>query len=703
MPSDIGDDYSAGLEPTPKQPTLDGDSPLRRIAANWLKNIEAARKAKRVFDADAAESMRFFDGGQKYLFDAGWRGQGLMSRPIPAPAFRMSVNRVFEAVKLLGAVIYNRNPNRTVTPRKFPVIPPDILGISPDGMTVDPMSGMPMPDPAAQMYMQTSQAVGMQESAKQTQAKLLEAYLNFTPLENDLKLHSRLAVDEGIIKGGGVLWTEALEYPNVPPAEPTMTVGSFSDSVDNLLLDPDAQTIEEITWCAKRCYAPIDMVARQYGLTRDDLRKHLESFDEQARAGDTDPNNTTNPNNNKRRAGKTNEIVCYYKIWSKCGFGDRLKSAKKEDRGLFDPLGDYAYIVVAEGLEYPLNVPPSVLNEQPDQDGVPQSMRARAAWPIPFWADRGGWPFSMIAFHRKPNSLWPISHIKPGISELRFVNWCMSFLAQRISISCETLIGVSKAADQDLKQQILAPSECGFKIVEISEALGRNVNEIISIFQQPGVSQDIWQICNAAIELFDKRVGLTELTYGLTRASLRSATEAQVKSDQISIRPDDMAEQVENWQTQIARKEAMAARWLLRGTDVASVLGPLGAEAWDRQLASNTDADVSAVAREFDYRVEAGTTRKPNKGTRIQQANEALQVLGPMLQQVAASGNVQPFNTLLSYWADVNDFDASGMLLPPPPPPAPPIPSGVSPGATSSPPAPESRGGGGAAQPEPVA
>jgi len=686
MASDLGDDYEKGLEPQPKQPALSPASPLRPIATSWLKKIEAAKKAKKVFDADAQEAMRFFDGGQKYLFEGGARGQGLMARPIPAPGFQVALNKCFEAVKLLGAAIYNRNPVRTVTPRRFPIVTPEALGIDPEAYAVDPMTGMAMPDPRVQQFVDVSRAIGVQEEKKRLQADLLESYLNFTPLENDLKMHAKLAVDEAIIKGMGVLWTEAIEYPNVPPAEPTLTVGSFVDSVDNLLLDPDAQTLEEITWCAKRVILPIDQAARQFGLTREDLKAHLESYDAKSR---TTANDAGGSHNYKKRNGKTNDLVCFWRIYSKCGFGDRLKESKKEDRGLFDPLGDYCYIVVCEGVPFPLNVPPSVMEEELDQDSLPLSLRTRAAWPIPLWADRGGWPFSPLAFHPKPNTLWPLSHIKPGISELRFVAWCMSFLAQRVSISCETIVGVSKAADQDLKEQLLDPSQCGFKVVEVSESLGKSVNDLVSVFQMPGVNKDIWEICQAVLELFEKRCGLTELTYGLTRASLRSATEAQVKADQISIRPDEMAECVENWMTQCARKEAMAARWLLQGKDVASVLGPLGAEAWQMHLSANPESDVSAIAREFDYRIEAGSARKPNAGAKVQQAQEALSILGPMFQQIAAAGNPAPFNKLIEIWAEASHIDPNGLLLPPPapmPPPAAPgpLPDGAPPAAEAT-------------------
>ena len=668
------------LNEQPKQSKLPPESPLRPLAASWILKIGAAKRAKSQFDADAREGMAFFDGlGAWSMNPNGVRGQSLMNRPTPAPAFRIAINRVFEAVKLIGAVLYARNPNRTVTPRKFPVVSPEMLGINPDAYQVDPMTGQPIPDPSVQMYIQTSQAVGIQEEKKKLQAELLEAYLNYTPVENDLKGHSRRAIDEGIIKGAGVLWTEAVQVENVPPAQPTLLIGSFMDSVDNLLLDPDAQVIQEIQWCAKRCVQPIDQVARLFGLSRDDLKPNLESYSSASRQVDDRRNDYGSM---KHRTGKSNDLVTYWKIWSKCGIGDRLKGAKKEDRGLFDPLGDFCYIVVADGVEYPLNIPPESLKEPLDQEGLPQSMRARASWPIPFWAaDAQGWPFSMWAPNPKPNSLWPLSYIKPGIGELRFLQWAFSFLMQRVAISCETLIGVSKAADQDIKQQLLAPSENGFKVVEISEAMGKSVNEIISVFQQPNVTSELPNLLNEISAMFDKRVGLTELVYGQTKSALRSASEAQVKGDAMSIRPDDLANSVEDWLSDVSRKEALAARWLLNPSDVAPILGPLGAEAWGMHL-SNRDGDPSGdIAREFSYRIEAGTARKPNKAVRVEQMNMALQTLGPMLQQVAAGGNPAPMNALLSSWADANDIDVTNYLLPPPPPPAPP-------GAVASPPTP---------------
>lgn len=630
-----------------------GEDVLRAITRSWIKKIELAVKHKRPFAEDASEAMDFFDGPQNWFWrDSYSKSEYGYNRSISPPGFRMQVNRVFEAVKLFASVIYHRNPVRTVTPKKFPFVPPDLLGITPDNQM------------AIQQYqaaaMQTQQADGV----RQLVAQLLEKLLNFTPDQLNLKTHSRRVVDEAIIKGAGVWWTELVTDPGTGQK----FVGSFADTIDSLLLDPDALEIEDITWCARKCCHPIDVVAEQYGIPREDLQKTLRTT-VNARSAEVRELGLYNDEsrNPQKRIGKTNDLVTYWKIFSKTGFGDRLKDVSSDYRGTFDSLGQNCYIVVAEGLDYPLNVQPQMLSEPVDPEtGTAPQLFASVQWPIPFWGEASGWPFTMLAFHRKPGYVWPISHVKPAIPELRFLCWAFSFLAQRVAISCETVVGVSKAADQDIKDQILSQSQAGFKIVELSEMIGRSVNDLISVFTLPELSPEIWKVISAVTEMLEKRLGLTELVYGMTNHQMRSATEASVRSEQISIRPDDMAECVENAMTEIARKEAMASRWLLEPQDVAAVLGPIGAVAWQQHVAS---MDVSVVGNQFDYRIESGSARKPNKQTRIEQMQSALQNLGPVLSNLIGAGVVEPFNALIKDWADSMDLDATPYLIPPPPPP----------------------------------
>jgi hypothetical protein len=194
--------------------------------------------------------------------------------------------------------------------------------------------------------------------------------------------------------------------------------------------------------------------------------------------------------------------------------------------------------------------------------------------------------------------------------------------------------------------------------------------------------------------MFDKRVGLTELTYGMTRNSYRSAAEAQVKSEQISVRPDDMANVLEDAMSMLARREALAARWLLQEEDIAPVLGPIGASVWK---SLQDQVSLGQLAMNYDYRIEAGSARKPNKAGRIEALQIALQTLGPVLQPLVMQGMPGPMNALLRDYCEAIDVDYTPYMIPEPPPQPPQPPAGP---ADAASPAPE--GGGEVSEPQQV-
>lgn len=628
--------------------SLPESNPLRQLVRTWTKKFEAAIKYKKPFADDAKEAAMFFDGDHNWMWkDAYARGEKGYNSSIAPPAFRMQVNKVFELIEIFGAVIYHRNPVRTVTLYKQPDLPPDAYGLPAD---------MAMLTPEQTQLMGVAQADAEARGSRDVARQLLESYLNYTPNELDLKRQAKKFVNEGLMKGMGVLWPELIE---IEGPEPIRMVGSYYDSVDNLLIDPDFDNMDDMLWCARRCVRPLEEVALEYQIPEDDLARHLD--------GNTEIKADNEPRNTKKKSGQTQRLVTYYKVWSKCGAGDRFKDAPKESRGVFDSIGKYCYLVICEGVDYPLNLPPSVMQEEIDpESGVPQSLMLRMAWPVPYYIDPGGWPFVPLAFHPKPGYAWPISHIKPAVAELRMLNWGMSFLASRIATSCETIIAVQKAADQEFKDQLLAPSEGGFKIIELAELLGRRVEDVISTFQLPQVTKDLWDILTAVADQFAQRTGLTELAYGYTRNQFRSAAEATIKQENVSVRPDNMANDLEDAMSTLARREALAARWLLEPKDVAPVLGPMGAIAWEQHVAKR---DLVSLTRDFLFRVEAGSARKPNKASRVEQMTLAIQTLGPILAPMASGGVVEPFNALMRDWAMSLDIDATPYLIPAPPPP----------------------------------
>ena len=679
---------------------------LKPLCKAWLGMVDRAIKAKRDFDLDADEAMQFFDGDHNWMWRSDYTlgDRGFLGSTIAPPTFRMTVNKVFEAVKIFGSVLYARNPIRTCTVQDIPEVPNlQVMQLMQSArqmqqqaqmMPQDPMQALSMGQdpnqPNAQMMLSFAQQQAMQaqniqailEQQKEDERQMREgacnvmsSYLNYTPNEMDAKGHSRKAIDEAIITGMGVMWTELYESP----VTQTKLTGSFYDTVWNYVKDPDAKENADVKWIARRCVHPVWQVEDEYGYERGYLKEYanLESAESQG-AGKADVNNSY-----KRAQGKTNDQMVYWKVYSKMGLGGRLRDNKKDGEAQWDlgwigdrleDFGDFCYVVVAEGVPHPLNIPPSLMqgemkvNEETGEEQLPDELFLAAQWPIPFWADND-WPVTEIVFNEKPGSIWPISHIKPGIGELRFINWAMSFLATKISTSCETVVGVAKWASDDVKGQLLRHSESGFKVVELAEATGKTLDEIVHVFQMPQVNGDIWQIISAVMEMLDKRLALTELAYGQSSRQYRSAQEAMIKRDAMNVRPDDMANIVEDACTDMARKEALAARWLLSGQDVGPIVGQDGAQFWDQVIATQ---DLGTSVREYEYRIESGSARKINKDTQIAQANEAMTSLMPVFQWYATqTGDLAPINTVLQLWSKANDVKMPILQPPPPPPPMP--------------------------------
>jgi len=682
----VGEDSLGPLPPEQVSPNELEDA-LRSVAKSWISKLEQAAKHKRPFSMDAEECLHFFDGSSDWF----WNERSLARySKVGTPSFKMVINKAYEAVKLFGSVIYSRNPVRNVNPRRYPVVSPAALGIDLESaIKPDPATGMPQPpDPLLQQFIQVSESVGVDEERRETLSKIMESYLNYTPVALNFKEHCRQYVDEAIIKGMSCLWTEMIEVGGEGD-RPVAMVGSFYDSVDNLLFDPDADDQEGILWCARKCVHPVKDVAEKYGISEEKLRGNLQSYMSRDASAQRDFAH-------RKRKGKTNDLITYWKVYSRTGFGADLKGSPKEFRDMFDSLGRNCYIVVAEGVDFPLNVTKEVVSSPPDESGLPAELFTRTRWPIPFHADpTHPWPFTPLQFTRKPGYSWPIAPLKPGLPELRFMNWTLSFLATRLMVSCKTMVGVAKAAGDDLKDQILKHEEGGFSLIELSETLGKSIDEIVNVFQFPEVNQEIFRVVSSVAEMFDKRVGLTELVYGLTRNQFRSAAEAQVKAEQISVRPDDMANVLEDALSLTARKEALASRWLLEPDDVKPVIGPLGAIAWEQSVQRAT---LDELARSYDYRIEAGSARKPNKAGKIEALQIALQTLGPMLQPLAMQGQPDPWNALVTDYLSAIDLNPAPYLVQPPPPPSPP--PGAAPGEPP-PGAPPPSPGGGAAGNEP--
>lgn len=631
----------------PNKPNTEYSShPMRALCEEWLRKIEVAKKVKQErFGCYADEAMKFYDGAHDFMWkDEYARAQGGFldkTQNAALPTFRMTVNRVFEAVAVFGPALYHQNPQIEVTPVHPPQIDPMLLGINPE-------------DPAmAEQYQMMVMQQQQEQQSRGMYGKLKQHYLNWLQVESDKKTHARRSITEALVKGMGILWTDMYQ----PKGSSIKYPRSMHISVDDIVVDPDAEYWEDVQWIARYCCHPVNLTAREYDLDEKELEGHLSSIARQASeygAGKRVPRNKRTAEAQERK-GESFDLIEYWRVYSKNGFGDRLKQTKGKAKSKinFEMFGDFCYLAVAKNIPFPLNLPTSALLEE-DEDTVFQ----RSQWPIPFWAD-GGWPMSRLSFYEKPRDVWPISLIKPAIGELRFVNWCMSFLADKVAASAGSYVAVAKDAGMSIQNQLqsgLAP----FTVLEISQITGRSINDVISFIEAPEFRSDIWKMVADVIQMIDKRTGLTDLVYGLTESQMRSATEANVREENINVRPDDMAARVEEFLSEAAMKEMEAICWMGERQDLIPVLGELGAYLFE-QRQQTTEFD--SVVRDFEYRVEANSARKPNKRDKMRSLNELGQVIMPTIQQLATGGIIGPWNAYVAQVCEVMDMEPGPFMI----------------------------------------
>lgn len=689
---------------------------LRPLVTKWLGVIQAAERDKKTKFGDVAEQCMTFFAGAGQIWEEKYKSKYLKGKL--SPKFKIALNKAFELVAVFGPLLYHRNPDRTVRPYKPTQYTPDVLteamGVTPEQMEQmqqasqavqqfqqamqqfqqamqqamqqaqqQAMQGMPpqqqpmqppMPPPpeAQQMAMQFQQVQQQlhrldlieksERGRNQIACDLIEKYLDFTPRvqpNGGLEQAAEDAITEALVKGRGVAWVESFSLPG---SQRKLT-GSFFDSVDNLLVDPDAESIDfgSARWIGRKEWKTTWEWEREFNLPPGSLEGKGSMESANGRAG---RQSMEHPHLEKKR-GKSFDLMCVYKIWSIGGVGTRLTGASKTlDKAFDEVVGDYAYLAVAEGVSYPLNAPTERVL-QAGEDEVAEMF----AWPVPYWK-KEMWPCAVLDFYRNPGSAWPLALLSTGLGELTFLNVAISHLANRAWNASRTFIAILESAKSYIEEEMKKGED--LLVIGIKD-MHEDIRKVVSFLQVPDVSFDLWRIIDRVFEIFDKRVGLSDLLYGMNPggAASRSATDAASKNEKLSVRPDHMAKKVEQWAGQMAEMEKLCAYWSgVSGEDVKPLMGTVGAMLWDAFV---TNADPETVFYEMDATVESGTAKKPNKDRDL--ANFG-QVFGPMLQQLSHHADVTtdtgPLNALLAQWSDLMDYqDGSQLQMGPRQPPAP--------------------------------
>jgi hypothetical protein len=616
--------------------------PLAPIVNGWVNKIRVAQDFKRKqFGETADECRKFYRGPySKFLYERMKANKetsldyepGADEEDEGGLTFRVTINKAAEFVRLFGPNLYQRNPDRRVRPRRDYMAPLSYFGSS--------------QDPAAiQAYMTIYQQVEQYRGRDEACAGLFEDLLVYNPTEHDLQGESRFVVDDALLTGMGLWWQEVVVHPSG-----LRTVGSFFDSVTNLILDPDAKRWEDCKWVARECCHPVYEVEDEYGYARGSLKGHFESIDSLAYSqGDQAANYA-------RSQERSNDLIRYWKVWTKMGMGSRLRGVEldfPEVNQIMDEVGQFCYLAIAPGMKYPLNLPPW-------KQGTVEEVQQAVQWPIPFWLDQGRWPFVALAFHRDGDTLWPIAPLAPALGELRFINWVYSFLLGKIRVASRDVLVIVKSLADEAKSAIKHGRD--YEVVELSQ-MEMDIDKIVKFIQHPAFHPEIYKILDHMIDLFEKRTGLNDLLYGQTDAVFRSAEEAQQKQQNASVRPADMAQQVEAAASECARMEMAAMAWTLQPQDVEPVVGPVGAWIWHDEVQSIPPQNLF---HQFQCHVEAGSSRRPNREKDQANFQAAMNNLfAPFFQYAQGTGDVGPVNALISDWCRSMGVDPTRYLLKP--------------------------------------
>lgn len=656
------------MEDQQTAPTGKQQYPLAPIVDRWKRVFSAARKdRKKKFDVYADEAMAFYDGPVNHMWSSirgnskGTNHDGFLAPDVQLPQFEMSVNRLFEAVALFGPVLYHQNPTIAVTPRSNPEV--SIETFYAGNMEATQMLSMTqavqqgiIDDPyviqsVQALYQQYAQSVDQDQKASvidADHARILEAMSNYIQQEGTKQDEARLAITEAIITGLGLMEVK-VESP--PGGGPKMARSRYRSNKD-LLVDPDAKYWRDCTWIALRSCEPVNQVEEKFGLPPGSLKGKY------ARMSELSQSRGRKQNGDGTYAGVTHDLVEYWEVYSKNGAGQNLKMNSKDSsvKGL-EALGDFVYLAICEQCPYPLNLAPNVIGS-----GDIELVLERASWEVPFWDDYmsdGGWPICRLSFYNKPGEVWPISMVKPCIGLLKFVNWCMSFIADKVAAGSKIYVGVMKEAGENIRQQLTSGTG-PFSVIDLERISGKSLSDTISFLQAPSFSIDIWNMVAQVNGQIDKALGLTELMYGQSSRQMRSAAEAQYRQQNINVRPDDMASRVEDWLSLTATREIQAMRYTAEAEDLVPVVGATAANVFAEQILTD---DVSRITRDFRYRVEAGTARKPNKDTQIAQLTDIGQYVLPVIQQAMMSGVTGPYNAYMNALGRAMDIDISNFLL----------------------------------------
>lgn len=627
------------VDRTPVERSSSAREFMQPLVRQWLDLVKEAEKSKEPFNMVAYQCDSFFSKQSGFMWKEQYRNE-YIGPGIQPPKFMVTINKAFELVALFGPYLFWKYPQvfiQTPEPLEFS---PEVLG--------DPN------DPSVQQFFQ--QAVGeiqREQAVSDLRNRMMEKYLNYAQREQPgggLKTHVEVAITEALVKGRSCLWIEGY---NPPGSNRNLTMSRWR-SVDDLLIDPDARD-------------PFLEDAKFIILVHDDASSDLERMFQLPKGymrgrGDYASNGSRSKYSfraAKDKAGHRDRKI-WYEIWSKGGVGNRLTGEDRADQiispsllnAFDDVVGDYAYLCVTEGVPFPLNAPSYFFRDSDTNEplATDDEVRAMFQWraanygpPFPCHLD-GRWPVALLDFYRTYASSWPIAPLAPALGELTILNILAATFTEQSYENRKRIIAYLESCAKDVKSALNSTDST--VMIALNDLAQKSISDVIQFLDRPEANTDLREAIPFIERLFEQRTGLNEFMYAMQSTQDRTARGVAAKEEKASIRPEKMSQDVAHWLTQRAELEKFLAGWTVKGQDLLPLLGNYGAMFWDRLIA---EEDPEVTVREMRCTVEANDHRKPNQQRLLDNMQQSLQFLLPVMQQYAIdTGDTGPLNEFLA-------------------------------------------------------
>jgi len=399
----------------------------------------------------------------------------------------------------------------------------------------------------------------------QNSSKLLEK----SNREHKLKFHSRMAVKEALIYPLSVMETDYSNERGLPRAT--------WHSIKKALWDVHSNGLPEtMRWAAIEYELPIDAARKEFNapwLMPDSSSVDFGNSEEEQRDFFDRFNNL-----DEDRILDQKRII---RIWVR-GDVPFLDDANVEDKDNKSDAG--------KSDEFAFDGENKLIFFDPTTNRILRKKQ----WP--FVLDHTQLPVHFLVPEMFPGQLATISTFEPLIHIQDLLNWLHSFIAEGVRNSVQVQgFYDSDEIDDDVIEQLRNPKDRNF-IPWPGMEQKRDITKIIQRFELGGLNQETLQGLGIFDAAFNRVSGETDLTSAAT-ARIQKTGVAQITQARSDNRIALLADQIEDWMTDIQRSMLQIALSIMTGPEVALWIGDenLGRE----QLVSLPDGSVEVEILQF--------------------------------------------------------------------------------------------------------